>query len=54
MVSAQLSLFDTAAVIKPTYEVGDRVKLLDTPRPLGARILGSISRTYLCFAAIKE
>jgi hypothetical protein len=27
MVSAQLSLFDTAAVIKPTYEVGDRVKL---------------------------
>ena len=27
MVSAQLSLFDTAAVIKPTYKVGDRVKV---------------------------
>jgi|SRR4028119_1109012 hypothetical protein len=37
MVSAQLSLFDTAAVIKPTYEVGDRVKLRKKP----------ISATYL-------
>ena len=27
MVSAQLSLFDTAAVIKPTYKIGDRVKV---------------------------
>jgi hypothetical protein len=27
MVSAQLSLFDTAAVIKPTYKVGDLVKV---------------------------
>ena len=31
MVSAQLSLFDTAAVIKPTYKVGDRVKLRKKP-----------------------
>ena len=30
MVS-QLSLFDTAAVIKPTYKVGDRVKLRKKP-----------------------
>jgi hypothetical protein len=27
MVSAQLSLFDTAAVIKPIYKVGDRVRV---------------------------
>jgi hypothetical protein len=27
VISAQLSLFDTAAVIKPTYKVGDRVKV---------------------------
>ena len=27
MISAQLSLFDTAAVIKPSYKVGDRVKV---------------------------
>ena len=31
MVSAQLSLFDTAAVIKPTYKVGDRVKIRKKP-----------------------
>jgi hypothetical protein len=31
MVSAQLSLFDTAAVIKPAYKVGDRVKLRKKP-----------------------
>jgi hypothetical protein len=31
MVNAQLSLFDTAAVIKPTYKVGDRVKLRKKP-----------------------
>jgi len=29
-------------------------RIFDTPRPKGARILGSISRTYLYFAAIKE
>src|SRR4028119_714820 len=28
---SQLSLFDTADVIKPTYEVGDRVKLRKKP-----------------------
>jgi hypothetical protein len=27
MVSAQLSLFDTATVVTPTYKIGDRVKL---------------------------
>jgi len=27
MVSAQLSLFDTAALIKPTYKIGDRVRV---------------------------
>ena len=27
MVSAQLSLFDTAVVIKPTYKIGDRVRV---------------------------
>ena len=27
MINAQLSLFDTAAVIKPVYKVGDRVKV---------------------------
>ena len=27
VISAQLSLFDTAAVIKPTYKIGDRVKV---------------------------
>jgi hypothetical protein len=37
MVSAQLSLFDTPAVIKPTCEVGDPVKLRKKP----------ISATYL-------
>ena len=31
MVNAQLSLFDTAAVIKPAYKVGDRVKLRKKP-----------------------
>jgi hypothetical protein len=31
MVSAQLSLFDTAAVIKPIYKVGDRVKVRKKP-----------------------
>ena len=31
MISAQLSLFDTAAVIKPAYNVGDRVKLRKKP-----------------------
>ena len=31
MVSAQLSLFDTAAVIKPTYKVGDRIKVRKKP-----------------------
>jgi len=31
MTSAQLSLFDTAAVIKPTYTIGDRVKLRKKP-----------------------
>jgi hypothetical protein len=31
MVSGQLSLFDTAAVIKPTYKVGDPVKLRKKP-----------------------
>ena len=31
MVSAQLSLFDTAAVIKPTYKIGDRVKCRKKP-----------------------
>jgi hypothetical protein len=31
MVSVQLSLFDAAAVIKPTYKVGDRVKLRKKP-----------------------
>ena len=31
MVSAQLSLFDTATVIKPTYKIGDRVKLRKKP-----------------------
>jgi hypothetical protein len=31
MVSAQLSLFDIADVIKPTYKVGDRVKLRKKP-----------------------
>ena len=31
MVSAQLSLFDTATVIKPAYQVGDLVKLLKKP-----------------------
>jgi hypothetical protein len=29
--AAQLSLFDTATVIKPTYKVGDRVKLRKKP-----------------------
>ena len=31
MVSAQLSLFDTATVIEPTYKIGDRVKLRKKP-----------------------
>jgi len=31
MVNAQLSLFDTADVIKPTYKVGDLVKLRKKP-----------------------
>ena len=31
MVSAQVSLFDTAAVIKPTYKIGDRVKVRKKP-----------------------
>jgi hypothetical protein len=31
MISAQLSLFDTAAVIKPTYKIGDLVKLPKKP-----------------------
>jgi len=31
MVSAQLSLFDTAAVIKPAYKVGDLVRLRKKP-----------------------
>ncbi|MEG3955250.1 hypothetical protein [Microcoleus sp. herbarium2] len=31
VVSAQLSLFDTAAVVKPTYKIGDRVKLRKKP-----------------------
>ena len=31
MISAQLSLFDTAAVIQPTYKVGDLVKLRKKP-----------------------
>jgi hypothetical protein len=31
MVSAQLSLFDAAAVIKPTYRVGDLVRLRKKP-----------------------
>jgi hypothetical protein len=31
MVSAQLSLFDTATVIKPTYKIGDRVKVRKKP-----------------------
>ncbi|WP_445173778.1 hypothetical protein [Microcoleus sp.] len=31
MVSAQLSLFDTEAVIKPTYKIGDQVKLRKKP-----------------------
>jgi len=31
MVSAQLSLFDIAAVIKPAYKVGDLVKLRKKP-----------------------
>jgi len=31
MTSAQLSLFDTAAVIEPTYTIGDRVKLRKKP-----------------------
>jgi hypothetical protein len=31
MVSAQLSLFDTAAVIKPVYQVGDLVRLRKKP-----------------------
>jgi hypothetical protein len=31
MVSAQLSLFDTATVIKPAYQVGDLVKLRKKP-----------------------
>ena len=31
MISSQLSLFDTAAVIKPAYKVGDRVKLRKKP-----------------------
>ncbi len=31
MVSAQLSLFDTAAAIKPAYQVGDLVRLRKKP-----------------------
>jgi hypothetical protein len=31
MVSTQLALFDTAAVIKPTYKVGDRIKVRKKP-----------------------
>jgi len=31
MAIAQLSLFDTAAVIKPAYQVGDRVKIRKRP-----------------------
>ena len=31
MVSAQLSLFDTAVVLKPTYKIGDLVKLRKKP-----------------------
>jgi hypothetical protein len=34
MVSQQLSLFDTATVVKPTYKVGDLVKI--RKRPIGA------------------
>jgi len=37
MVSAQLSLFDTATVLKPIYKVGDRVKL--RKRPIAASYL---------------
>jgi hypothetical protein len=28
---SQLSLFDTSAVLKPTYKIGDRVKLRKKP-----------------------
>jgi hypothetical protein len=31
MISAQLSLFDTATVIQPPYKVGDRVKIRKKP-----------------------
>jgi hypothetical protein len=31
MMVSQLSLFDTAAVIRPTYKIGDRVKLRKKP-----------------------
>jgi hypothetical protein len=31
MISAQLSLFDTASVIQPTYKVGDLVKIRKRP-----------------------
>jgi len=34
MVSQQLSLLDTATVVKPTYKVGDLVKI--RKRPIGA------------------
>jgi hypothetical protein len=37
MAIAQLSLFDTAAVIKPAYQVGDRVKI--RKRPIAATYL---------------
>ena len=33
MVNAQLSLFDTATVIKPIYKVGDRIKYAKSRSP---------------------
>ena len=38
MVNAQLSLFDTAAVIKPAYKVGDRIKV--RKKPIAASYVG--------------